>query len=105
VLQAFGSAVQGIGYAALRLKANTIWPLILIHALHDFTLPMGHLPIAMVEAPSDTIVAIHGLVLFARHSAQLLPELPPTREDGPAGANPPAPNPGLTDSAERLPRR
>jgi hypothetical protein len=34
----FGSAVQGIGYADLRLRTNTIWPLILIHAAHDLTL-------------------------------------------------------------------
>ena len=73
VLQAFGSAVQGIGYAALRLRTNTIWPLILIHALHDVTLQMGHLPIAMVEAPIDTILAIYGIVLLRRHGSDILP--------------------------------
>ena len=63
-LQAFGAAIQGIGYAALRLRTNTIWLLILIHALHDVTLQMGHLPIALVEAPVDTILAIYGIVLL-----------------------------------------
>jgi membrane protease YdiL (CAAX protease family) len=80
VLQAFGAAVQGIGYAALRLRTNTIWPLIVIHALHDVTLQMGHLPIAMVEAPIDTVLAIYGIVLLRRHGSQLLPQPERTSE-------------------------
>jgi Type II CAAX prenyl endopeptidase Rce1-like len=32
-LQAFGAAVRGIGFAALRLRTNTISPPILIHML------------------------------------------------------------------------
>jgi membrane protease YdiL (CAAX protease family) len=73
VLQALGAAVRGIGYAALRLRTNTIWPLIVIHALHDVTLQMGHLPIAMVEAPIDTLLAIYGVILLRGHGSQLLP--------------------------------
>lgn len=72
VLQAIGAGVQGIGYLALRLRTNTIWPLILIHALHDLTLQMGHLPIALVEAPVDTIIAIYGVVLLRGRGRELL---------------------------------
>jgi len=64
VLQAFGAAVQGIGLAALRLRTNTIWPLIAIHALHDITLQLGTLPIAAIEAPVDTIIAAYGIYLL-----------------------------------------
>ena len=81
VLQAFGAAIQGIGYAALRLRTNMIWLLILIHALHDVTLQMGNLPIAMVEAPIDTILAIYGIVLLRRHGSDLLPKVAQAREE------------------------
>ena len=40
--QAFGAGVQGVGFAALRLRTNTIWPLIVIHTLHDVSLADGH---------------------------------------------------------------
>ncbi len=77
VLQAFGAAVQGIGYAALRLRTNMIWLLIVIHALHDVTLQMGHLPIAMVEAPIDTIIAIYGVILLRKRGPEILPRPAP----------------------------
>jgi membrane protease YdiL (CAAX protease family) len=62
--QAFGAAVQGIGWAALRLRTNTIWPLIAIHAAHDLFLQLGTLPIAMIEPPIDTITALYGVYLL-----------------------------------------
>lgn len=65
-LQAFGAAIQGIGFAALRLRTNTIWPLIAIHMLHDLFLQMSTLPIPLLEAPINTILCIYGIVLL-RH--------------------------------------
>jgi membrane protease YdiL (CAAX protease family) len=62
--QAFGAAVQGIGWAALRLRTNTIWPLVAIHAAHDLFLQLGTLPIAMIEPPIDTITALYGVYLL-----------------------------------------
>ena len=56
--QALGAAVQGVGFAALRVRTGTIWPLIVIHALHDLSLQMGFLPIIMVEVPVDTAILI-----------------------------------------------
>ena len=64
--QAFGAGVQGVGFAALRLRTNTIWPLIAIHALHDLFLQMGTLPIPLVEVPIDTILLVYGIFLL-RH--------------------------------------
>jgi membrane protease YdiL (CAAX protease family) len=64
--QAFGAGVQGVGFAALRLRTNTIWPLIVIHALHDLSLQMGMLPIPLVEVPIDTILLVYGIILLRR---------------------------------------
>ncbi|MBM7797385.1 membrane protease YdiL (CAAX protease family) [Microlunatus panaciterrae] len=69
--QAFGAAVQGIGLAALRLRTNTIWPLIVIHFLHDLFLQMSALPIPLVEVPIDTIMAIYGIILLRHHRRHL----------------------------------
>jgi membrane protease YdiL (CAAX protease family) len=66
VLQAFGAAIQGIGFAALRLRTNTIWPLIVIHALHDLFLQMSTLPIPLLEAFIETAICIYGIVLLRR---------------------------------------
>ena len=56
--------MQGVGLAALRLRTNTIWPLIAIHALHDLSLQLGTLPIAAVEAPISTIICVYGIYLL-----------------------------------------
>jgi membrane protease YdiL (CAAX protease family) len=69
VLQAFGAALQGIGLAALRLRTNTIWPLIAIHFLHDLFLQMSVLPIPLLEAFIETAFCIYGIVLIRRHMA------------------------------------
>lgn len=69
-LQAFGAAVQGIGFAALRLRTNTIWPLIAIHFVHDLFLQLGNLPIPLVEAPVATITAVYGIVVLHRYRKQ-----------------------------------
>jgi membrane protease YdiL (CAAX protease family) len=68
VLQAFGAALQGIGLAALRLRTNTIWPLIGIHALHDLFLQMSTLPIPLLEAFIETVICIYGIVLLRHHA-------------------------------------
>ena len=82
--QAFGAAVQGVGLAAVRLRTNTIWPLIAIHAVHDLFLQMGHLPVALVEVPIDTIFLIYGIVLLRRSKRDQLalsPTVPATRSE------------------------
>ena len=82
--QAFGAAVQGVGLAAVRLRTNTIWPLIAIHAVHDLFLQMGHLPVALVEVPIDTIFLIYGIVLLRRSKREQLalsPTIPAARSE------------------------
>jgi membrane protease YdiL (CAAX protease family) len=69
--QAVGAGVQGVGFAALRLRTNTLWPLIVIHALHDLFLQMGTLPIPLIEVPIDTALLIYGIFLLRRAPSAL----------------------------------
>jgi uncharacterized protein len=64
--QALGAAVQGVGFAALRLRTGTVWPLIGIHAVHDLFLQMSTLPIPLLEAPLDTELLAYGVSLLRR---------------------------------------
>jgi membrane protease YdiL (CAAX protease family) len=73
LLQAFGAAVQGIGLAALRLRTNSIWPLIGIHALHDLFLQMGTLPIAAADAVVATVLAVYGVLILRGRRMEDLP--------------------------------
>ena len=80
VLQAFGAAIQGIGPAALRLRTNTIWPLIAIHAFHDLFLQMSTLPIPLLEAFIETVVCIYGIILIRHRKNDLAVEQQPTSQ-------------------------
>lgn len=63
-LQMFGAFTQGIGLAALRLRTNTLWPLIFLHAFGDLFLHLGNLPVPLMDAAVDTILLIYGIVLI-----------------------------------------
>jgi membrane protease YdiL (CAAX protease family) len=80
--QAFGSAVQGVGLAALRLRTGTIWPLIALHALHDLFLQMSALPIPLVEVPIDTVFLVYGIVLLRGRARGGLAADEPTTSPG-----------------------
>jgi uncharacterized protein len=76
VAQAVGSATGGVGLAALRLRTNTIWPLILLHAFSDFFFQLGNLPVPLVDAAHDVILLAYGIYLL-RGSALAKPRLSP----------------------------
>lgn len=42
--QAVAAALQGIGYAAIRLRTRSVWPMVLVHGLWDFALVTATLP-------------------------------------------------------------
>ena len=46
--QAAAAAMQGIGYAAIRLRTRSVWPMVLVHGLWDFALVT-----AMLADPGD----------------------------------------------------
>ena len=63
-LQIIGVFTFGIGYAALRLRTNTIWPLIILHAATDMFLAVGLLPTLLIAPIQDTILLVYGLFLI-----------------------------------------
>lgn len=67
VAQAVGTFCFGVGYAALRLRTGSIWPLMALHFLTDLLLRVDALPAwahwtAMVGG--DTLLLVYGLVLL-----------------------------------------
>lgn len=64
LLQMLGAFTFGIAMAALRLRTNTLWPLMLVHTAWDLFLAIGHLPILLVEPIRDTILLVYGLYLL-----------------------------------------
>ncbi len=42
--QAVAAALQGVGYAAIRLRTRSVWPMVLVHGLWDFALVTATLP-------------------------------------------------------------
>ncbi|HET9919298.1 MAG TPA: CPBP family intramembrane glutamic endopeptidase [Ktedonobacteraceae bacterium] len=63
-LQMIGAFTFGIGMAALRLRTNTIWPLLLLHAASDMFLAVGKLPVLLASPIEDTVLLIFGIVLI-----------------------------------------
>lgn len=64
--QMFGSFCDGVGMAALTLAMGTIWPAVVLHAVHDLFLQLGPLPVAAVSAVYDTVLLVFGLVVLRR---------------------------------------
>nr|WP_240942550.1 CPBP family intramembrane glutamic endopeptidase [Planosporangium thailandense] len=65
--QAVGTFCFGVGYAALRLRTGSVWPLMTLHFLTDLLLRVDALPAwahwtAMVGG--DTLLLVYGLVLL-----------------------------------------
>lgn len=61
--QAFGAACFGVGYAALRLRTNTIWPLLVLHMLTDLFGRIASLPAIPFFVTQDVILLAYGLYL------------------------------------------
>ena len=64
--QAVGAAAFGFGFAVLRLRTNTVVPLIVLHAAHDLFLQMGYLPLIPVAVAQDVLLFGLGWVLLTR---------------------------------------
>lgn len=63
-LQMIGTFTFGIGMAALRLRTNTLWPLMLLHAISDLFLALGQLPVPLISAVEDVILLIYAFFLI-----------------------------------------
>ena len=66
VAQAVGAVCFGVGYAALRLRIHTIWPLMALHMLTDLLAAIGALPKVPILVGQDVVLLIFGLLLLRR---------------------------------------
>ena len=70
VAQAVGTFCFGVGYAALRLRTGSVWPLMVLHFLTDLLLRIDALPgwaHWAVMVGGDTLLLVYGLVLLRRN--------------------------------------
>jgi uncharacterized protein len=63
-LQMLGASTFGIGMAALRLRINTLWPLMLLHAFGDLFLHLGTLPVLPMSVLHDVLLFVYGFILL-----------------------------------------
>lgn len=68
--QALGAFCDGAGFAALRLRTNTIWPLIGLHFLHDLLLNTMRLPLIPVDVVQVTILLIYGIYIMRHYQPE-----------------------------------
>lgn len=64
VAQAVGAFSFGVGFAALRIRTWTIWPLIALHMVHDLVLNTMSLPLIAVAVAQDVALLVIGLYLI-----------------------------------------
>jgi hypothetical protein len=62
--QSVGAFCDGAGFAAIRLRTNTIWPLIILHMLHDLLLKFTRLPAIPLGVVQVTILMIYGFYIL-----------------------------------------
>jgi membrane protease YdiL (CAAX protease family) len=62
--QCVGAFVDGVGFAALRIRTKTIWPLVLLHMLHDLLLQYTRLPAIPLDVAQVTILMFYGFYLM-----------------------------------------
>ncbi len=62
--QMVGAASEGVGLAALRLRTNTLWTVIALHAVEDLVLKLSALPVIPVNVAQSIIMLGYGLYLL-----------------------------------------
>ena len=62
--QMIGAFVHGIGLSAIRLRSNTIWFPVVLHALHDLALKYTHFPAIPLDVVQVTLLMIYGIYLL-----------------------------------------
>lgn len=64
--QVIGAFCFGVAFGALRLRTNTLWPLIVLHMLHDLLLQLSAFPALPLNVAQDVILLFFGLYLLWR---------------------------------------
>jgi hypothetical protein len=62
--QAVGVFSEGVGFGALRLRTNTIWPLIVLHGLEDLLLRFTRLPPIPLNVFQSVVMLVYGIYLL-----------------------------------------
>lgn len=62
--QMIGAFVHGIGLGAIRLRANTIWFPVILHALHDLALKYTNFPVIPLDVVQVTLLMFYGMYLL-----------------------------------------
>jgi membrane protease YdiL (CAAX protease family) len=62
--QAVGACCFGVAIGALRVRTNTIWFVLLLHAIHDFFLHLTWFPVIPLNVVQDVILLGYGLYLI-----------------------------------------
>jgi membrane protease YdiL (CAAX protease family) len=62
--QMVGAFVHGIGLSAIRLRTNTIWFVVILHALHDLCLQYANFPSIPLDVVQVTLMMIYGVYLL-----------------------------------------
>jgi membrane protease YdiL (CAAX protease family) len=67
--QMVGAFCFGVAYAALRIRTNTLWFLVLLHALHDLLLRYSNFPLIPLDVVQDILLVAYGFYLIRHHRA------------------------------------
>jgi uncharacterized protein len=62
--QAVGAFSEGVGLGALRLRTNTIWPLIVFHFFEDLLLRFTRLPPIPLNIFQSVVMLVYGIYLL-----------------------------------------
>ena len=62
--QMVGAFVHGIGLAAIRLRTNTIWFVVILHALHDLLLKYTNFPAIPLDVVQVTLIMLYGIYIL-----------------------------------------
>lgn len=68
--QCVGAFCDGVGFAALRIRTNTLWPLIGLHMLHDLLLKFTRLPVIPLDVAQVTVLMIYGFYLLRKRKTE-----------------------------------
>lgn len=62
--QMVGAFVHGIGLAAIRLRSNTIWLVVILHGVHDLLLRYTNFPPIPLDVVQVTLLMLYGIYLL-----------------------------------------
>jgi membrane protease YdiL (CAAX protease family) len=74
LFQMLGTFVIGIGFAALRLRTNTLWGVIVVHMLLDFFQTVSQTPKPLVPIIQGTLMLLYGIFILLRDPRSLREE-------------------------------